>query len=159
MQLSACMLTMRHRSKKVVQAVLAGATDHFVNHLQSGLELSVSTTKSLVTSSSFQAALAISDTCRGDFVSALHGETTPIFEVLLEVNGSSLELHMPKGKAPVLAVFPSEHASHVTWQVPRLEEPNPRSRQAGRRLLCTPPLSSVRPSARVALLASDILLG
>ena len=68
---------------------------------------------------------AISDTCRGDFVSALHGETPPIFEQLLEVNGSTLELHMPKGKLPVLAAFPSEHASHITWQVSRLlEEPN-----------------------------------
>ena len=37
--------------------------------------------------------------------------------VLHHKNGSTLELHMPKDKPPVLVIFPAEHISHVAWQV------------------------------------------
>ena len=87
----------------------------------------------------------ISDTCRVDFESVFHGEDPPICEKLLEASGS---IHMPKGKAPVLAVFPSEHASHITWQVPRLKE---QTRHTARRLHCTPPHSSVPHPPLVSL--------
>ena len=57
----------------------------------------------------------ICDTNRSDFEAAVHGKTAPRFEVLFEKNGSTLELHMPDGKPPVLASFPPEHLSHIAW--------------------------------------------
>lgn len=60
---------------------------------------------------------AISDTCRPDFMTAVHGKAAPKFVVLVEMNGATLELHTPDGKPPVLATFPVEHASHIAWQV------------------------------------------
>ena len=60
---------------------------------------------------------AISDTCRPDFIAAVHGKAPPKFVVLVELNGATLELHTPDGKPPVLATFPFEHASHIAWQV------------------------------------------
>ena len=38
-------------------------------------------------------------------------------EVLHSKNGSTLELHTPEGKPPVLVIFPAEHMSHIGWQV------------------------------------------
>ena len=38
-------------------------------------------------------------------------------EVLHSKNGSTLELHTPEGKPPVLVIFPAEHMSHIGWLV------------------------------------------
>ena len=59
---------------------------------------------------------AIADTCRGDFQKALYGTQKPNVVVLVEEGGSTLELHRPQGRPPVLATFPSEHLSHAAWQ-------------------------------------------
>ena len=55
--------------------------------------------------------------CRPDIEKVLHGDATPKVEVLTSKNGSTLELHMPEGKPPVLVIFPAEHMSHIAWQV------------------------------------------
>ena len=57
-------LEVQHRSIRVAQAILAGATDQFVNHLQIGLQLGVSTTKSLTIASTPGSARAVAAVCR-----------------------------------------------------------------------------------------------
>ena len=64
-----------------------------------------------------QVITAISESCRPDIEKVLHGDATPKVEVLTSKNGSTLELHMPEGKQPVLIIFPAEHMSHIAWQV------------------------------------------
>ena len=59
---------------------------------------------------------AVSDSNRTDFEAALYGTGQSTGVVLIEKNGSTLELHMPKGKQPVVAIIPSEHTSHIYYQ-------------------------------------------